>query len=258
MRARRRAARARRADRRRRPQGRRLLGRHEAPARPRARARAPARGSSSSTSRRPASTRRAAPRCGRRSRGSRSDDGVTVFLTTQYLEEADVLADRVGIIDHGQIVAEGTPGGAEGRDRPPDASRSCPPTPSDATRTARACCERFGEPARASPTARRACGCTSGDGDLADVVRALDAEGIARRRPAAARADARRRLPRQDRPLARGRRRRGRDDAERGQPAREPSLSARSRPGRRARAAARCVRTLRQPAQRRSPPSSSR
>ena len=37
------------------------------------------------------------------------DDGVTVFLTTQYLEEADVLADRVGIIDHGQIVAEGTP-----------------------------------------------------------------------------------------------------------------------------------------------------
>src|SRR3954469_23507255 len=38
-----------------------------------------------------------------------SDDGVTVFLTTQYLEEADVLADRVGIIDHGKIVAEGTP-----------------------------------------------------------------------------------------------------------------------------------------------------
>ncbi len=38
------------------------------------------------------------------------DEGVTVFLTTQYLEEADVLADRVGIIDHGRIVAEGTPG----------------------------------------------------------------------------------------------------------------------------------------------------
>src|SRR4051794_3442922 len=37
------------------------------------------------------------------------DDGVTVFLTTQYLEEADVLADRGGIIDHGRIVAEGTP-----------------------------------------------------------------------------------------------------------------------------------------------------
>src|SRR3954462_5727811 len=38
------------------------------------------------------------------------DDGVTVFLTTQYLEEADALANRVGIIDHGKIVAEGTPG----------------------------------------------------------------------------------------------------------------------------------------------------
>jgi ABC-2 type transport system ATP-binding protein len=37
------------------------------------------------------------------------DEGVTVFLTTQYLEEADVLADRVGIIDRGKIVAEDTP-----------------------------------------------------------------------------------------------------------------------------------------------------
>src|SRR6187397_1038227 len=37
------------------------------------------------------------------------EDGVTVFLTTQYLVEADALADRVGIIDHGHIVAEGTP-----------------------------------------------------------------------------------------------------------------------------------------------------
>ena len=39
----------------------------------------------------------------------RREAGVTVFLTTQYLEEADVLADRVGIIDAGKIVAEGTP-----------------------------------------------------------------------------------------------------------------------------------------------------
>src|SRR5215213_7577891 len=37
------------------------------------------------------------------------DEGVTVFLTTQYLEEADVLADRIAIIDHGLIVARGTP-----------------------------------------------------------------------------------------------------------------------------------------------------
>jgi ABC-2 type transport system ATP-binding protein len=35
-------------------------------------------------------------------------DGVTVFLTTQYLEEADQLADRIALLDHGQLVAEGT------------------------------------------------------------------------------------------------------------------------------------------------------
>src|SRR3954466_4680584 len=38
-----------------------------------------------------------------------NDEGTTVFLTTQYLEEADQLADNVGIIDRGRIVAEGTP-----------------------------------------------------------------------------------------------------------------------------------------------------
>ena len=35
-------------------------------------------------------------------------DGVTVFLTTQYLEEADRLADRIAVIDRGRVVAEGT------------------------------------------------------------------------------------------------------------------------------------------------------
>ena len=37
------------------------------------------------------------------------DLGMTILLTTQYLEEADELADRVGIVDHGRLVAEGTP-----------------------------------------------------------------------------------------------------------------------------------------------------
>ncbi len=37
-------------------------------------------------------------------------DGVSVLLTTQYLEEADALADRVAVLDGGRIVAEGTPG----------------------------------------------------------------------------------------------------------------------------------------------------
>ncbi|GAA1841441.1 ATP-binding cassette domain-containing protein [Agromyces salentinus] len=39
---------------------------------------------------------------------SLADGGATVFLTTQYLEEADLLADRIAVLDHGRIVAEGT------------------------------------------------------------------------------------------------------------------------------------------------------
>jgi ABC-2 type transport system ATP-binding protein len=38
------------------------------------------------------------------------DTGTTIFLTTHYLEEADALADHLAIIDHGRIVAEGSPG----------------------------------------------------------------------------------------------------------------------------------------------------
>ena len=37
-------------------------------------------------------------------------DGVTIFLTTQYLEEADELADRIALLDGGRLIAEGTPG----------------------------------------------------------------------------------------------------------------------------------------------------
>ncbi|MYT32706.1 daunorubicin resistance protein DrrA family ABC transporter ATP-binding protein [Streptomyces sp. SID8354] len=37
-----------------------------------------------------------------------TDQGVTIFLTTQYLEEADQLADRIAVLDHGKLVAEGT------------------------------------------------------------------------------------------------------------------------------------------------------
>jgi ABC-2 type transport system ATP-binding protein len=42
-------------------------------------------------------------------------DGVTVFLTTQYLEEADQLADRIAVLDQGRLVAQGTPEGLKHR-----------------------------------------------------------------------------------------------------------------------------------------------
>ena len=37
------------------------------------------------------------------------DEGTTVLLTTQYLDEADRLADRIAVIDHGRVIADGTP-----------------------------------------------------------------------------------------------------------------------------------------------------
>jgi oleandomycin transport system ATP-binding protein len=42
-------------------------------------------------------------------------DGATVLLTTQYLEEADALADRIAVFDHGRVIAEGTAGDLKGR-----------------------------------------------------------------------------------------------------------------------------------------------
>ena len=104
------------------------------------------------------------------------DEGVTVFLTTQYLEEADVLADRVGIIDHGHIVAEGTPDSAQGGGRTPD-DRGGPGGSRRSWTERREVLARFGELGRLrrSGAAVRLQG---GESDLADVVRALDAEGI--------------------------------------------------------------------------------
>ena len=44
-------------------------------------------------------------------------EGTTVLLTTQYLDEADRLPDRIAVIDHGLVIAQGTPGRAQGTGR---------------------------------------------------------------------------------------------------------------------------------------------
>ncbi len=103
-------------------------------------------------------------------------DGVTVFLTTQYLEEADVLANRVGIIDGGKIVAEGTPAELKAAIGRPSVE-AIPADPRERERLA-AALERFGEPAAASPNGA-AVRLPAGVGDLAEIVRALDSEGLA-------------------------------------------------------------------------------
>jgi ABC-2 type transport system ATP-binding protein len=105
-----------------------------------------------------------------------ADDGVTVFLTTQYLEEADALANRVGIIDHGQIVAEGTPTELKAEIGRPTVE-VIPREESDRERTA-SVLARFGERANCAPRAVAVL-LQGGESELAEVVRALDSENIA-------------------------------------------------------------------------------
>jgi ABC-2 type transport system ATP-binding protein len=103
------------------------------------------------------------------------EDGVTVFLTTQYLEEADALADRVGIIDRGKIVAEGSPSELKaqiGR----ESVEAVPADPGERERLM-AALARFGEPAAAAANAV-AVQLRDGAAGLPEVVRSLDAEGL--------------------------------------------------------------------------------
>ncbi len=104
------------------------------------------------------------------------EEGVTVFLTTQYLEEADVLADRVGIIDHGKIVAEGTPEQLKG-EISASTVEAVPADPEQRGAVA-SVLERFGEQTTGFGPASVAVQLAASDGNLADIVRALDAEGV--------------------------------------------------------------------------------
>jgi ABC-2 type transport system ATP-binding protein len=103
------------------------------------------------------------------------EDGATVFLTTQYLEEADVLADRVGIIDHGRIVAAGTPAALKAEIGRPSVE-AIPADPAELSEVARTLL-RFGAPVPGSPKGASV-RLDGGEEALADVVRAFDAEGL--------------------------------------------------------------------------------
>ena len=103
------------------------------------------------------------------------DEGITVFLTTQYLEEADVLADRVGIIDLGRIVAEGTPARLKAEIGSP--SVEVTPVDADAGQRLAELLDRFGE-LRQNGGGSVTVQLPGGESELAEVVRVLDQGGL--------------------------------------------------------------------------------
>ena len=110
------------------------------------------------------------------------DEGTTVFLTTQYLEEADLLADRVGIIDHGEAVAEDTPAALKAEIGRPTVE-AVPLDNSDWAAMSDVL-QRFGQLSSAAHKGV-AVRLQKGVDDLAEVVRALDAANlrVAKSRP---------------------------------------------------------------------------
>jgi len=104
-----------------------------------------------------------------------NDDGTTVFLTTQYLEEADQLAGRLAIIDGGAIVREGAPGPLKAAVGSPTLRLDVAAEQRDA---AHEVLGQFG-PDRPCREGRVAIGLDGGSSRMADVVRALDEASIA-------------------------------------------------------------------------------
>ena len=101
-------------------------------------------------------------------------EGTTVFLTTQYLEEADQLANRVGIIARGGIVAEGTPASLKAEIGNPHLEIGLV---DGSPETAAQVCKAFGRPLP-ERDGKVLLELEGGAGDVAQVVRALDEAGI--------------------------------------------------------------------------------
>jgi ABC-2 type transport system ATP-binding protein len=103
------------------------------------------------------------------------DEHKTVFLTTQYLEEADVLADRIGIIDQGTIVAEGTPAQLKAEIGSPSVEVS--PVDPDATARLAELLAGFGE-LRRNGRSSVTVALPGGEAQLAEVIRVLDRDHL--------------------------------------------------------------------------------
>jgi ABC-2 type transport system ATP-binding protein len=105
-----------------------------------------------------------------------NEDGTTVFLTTQYLEEADQLADNVGIIDSGRIVAEGTPETLKGEVGNPHVELLLA---EGSVTEAEQVCRQLGKLLPPKDGKRVLVEVEHGAADIPRVVRALDEAGIA-------------------------------------------------------------------------------
>jgi ABC-2 type transport system ATP-binding protein len=103
------------------------------------------------------------------------DEGMTLFLTTQYLEEADQLADHLGIIDQGKIVAEGTPDALKAEVGRPTVE-VVPADHADRER-AEELLRPFGELVPGTPQGA-AVRLDDGSEELANIIRAFDQAGV--------------------------------------------------------------------------------
>ncbi|MGH9099491.1 MAG: ATP-binding cassette domain-containing protein [Acidimicrobiales bacterium] len=103
-------------------------------------------------------------------------DGVTVLLTTQYLEEADALAERIVVIDRGRVVADGTPSALKQASR---SARLVLTFPDSRPEAAAVVASLVSGPVRVSDDGRRLdAGVDPVPGLATSIVRALDVAGI--------------------------------------------------------------------------------
>ena len=174
-------------------------------------------------------------------------DGTTLLLTTQYLEEADQLADDIVVIDKGTVIAHGTP--TQLKDQAGRASVVLTVTDAaDLPRPSR-CLRGCSDEVHVDPGARRITAKASGIADMLRIGEAVEEQRHRRRRPRPGPAQPRRRVPAPDRPPRRGEspttssprpssRRRPDDDAARPLPAPpveiKPAVVRRGLPARRA------------------------
>lgn len=109
-----------------------------------------------------------------------NENGVTIFLTTQYMEEADELAHELAIIDHGKIVAEGSPGELKRGVGGDAVTLTLRPgsEPNDVTRVAAALAALVGDDSVKTIDNAVVAHLEDAGGRIAEIVRAVDATGV--------------------------------------------------------------------------------